>query len=57
MPQESSGIGLNIAIEEIYKQLCPKCKEKLEKMVEKELGNQYIKKLTSQVLRKDEPSC
>ena len=48
MPEDR--LDLNIDVKEIYKMLCPQCKEKLEKNIEEKIANQYTKNLAKQIL-------
>jgi len=34
---------VNLSLKEIYKELCPKCKKKLEKMLAERLASQSVK--------------
>ena len=38
-------IQVNLSMKEIYKELCPKCKKKLEQMVRGKMEDEMVKKM------------
>ena len=51
--QQEDKVDIQLTVEDIYKELCPACKEKLEKRIEEKIASQYTKKLAKQILEGD----